>query len=240
MIKMERPKVWLADLIPRKKTLNKHEKRRIARQYARKAQGKPPLATPLKIAGEQERNQALANGKMVFYDGHKRIELPLVYRKHLLQGVYKISDGSLVTFRAFIDKRDLAASLRILKIEIDSSGRLSEHGAGGNFSLWNDIGHMWLQGKAKGQGLGIKSASIAERHVRTINGGTHQQEVWWKFGDLYHKLGYKVSKKNSKMGIVNIEKSGPVNPKDDLSNWHSIEAIDPKTGKVKTFKFKVK
>jgi len=51
--------------------------RRQRRNQRRVQQGKLPLALPLEIASAAERNAAFKQGRMIFYDGNKKIVLPL-------------------------------------------------------------------------------------------------------------------------------------------------------------------
>ena len=57
---------------------SKWEKARKARALKRKAQKKKPLVEPLTIAPWQERQAALKEGKMLFYDGNKKISLKMI------------------------------------------------------------------------------------------------------------------------------------------------------------------
>ena len=70
------------------------------RSFTRVAQEKQPIAESLVIAPVEERQAALKQGKMVFYDGRERIELPLIANAKVflgrrvpgfLQGVFELS-----------------------------------------------------------------------------------------------------------------------------------------------------
>jgi hypothetical protein len=218
-----------------KRSLNKHEKRRITRQYARRVQGKNYLATPIVIAPAAQRKEALQRGNMQFYIGKQRIEIPLTSNGNLLNGIYKLANGTMVIFRADPTIKEIKFS-QLVK----SKTGLIEKPMGGSFSFEEDVAHMHFKGNTKptGQALGLKAASLAERHVRSRSQGTHSQEASSIFQKLYAKLGYKVKKVD--FNAIAMTKTGKHNPKNNLGEFHNIEAIDPKTGKRKTFYFKVK
>ncbi len=211
--------------------LSKWEKRRIVRGFARQAAGKEFLAKPLTIAPAAERNSALREGKMFFYDGTKRVTVKLFFpnKNFPLQGVYKTADDSIITLRAVKNGQD------VLVGKIFPFGESIGHGW---FSKAPDLAHMELSPSIIGEGIGLKGVSKAERHQRGTKRGEHSFSLvprfTLKFKRLFEKLGY------SDKGNGLMEKKGKFQPKDDLENWHRIEAIDPKTGKARVFSFQIR
>lgn len=220
----------------------KWQKRRIARRFARNAKGKKPLVEPLTIAPVQERQAALKQGKIVFYNGKQRIELPLVDRRHdNLAGIYKVGNR-LLTLRVGESKMmDLLELEKLGSVFLEKPVRQSVFRES-FFLVAQDLGNMELRKGLRGRGLGLKAASKAERHVRAQNKGPHSFLVLKKFKPLFEKLGYEDKGAFKKFGEEHhlMEKSGKFNPKDDLSKWHRIEAVDPKDGKARMFYFPIK
>jgi len=213
----------------------KHEKRRIARRFARQAAGKQPLAEPLRIAPAQERRKALAEGKMVFYDGKQRIELPLLLGdpRLRLNGVYKTYDGRMITFR--VGKRFVQVW------NLDHKG-VEKPLTYGWFVIDSDLGHMKLEPRLREQGIGLKASSKAERHLRARNEGEHFFMSLGGFERLFKRLGY-TTRENVVSGhirLVLMKKHGKEQKLDNLDKYHRIEAIDPKTGKARIFTFTIK
>jgi len=220
---------------------NRREKKRKSRPAKRQAQGKKPLVEPLKIAPEAQRKEALKEGKMVFFDGKKKISLPLVcdfgrLGKGSLQGIYKRHNGDIVTFRAFPGGGPLKSHIGFFKlmksgIEVWITSNLGDP----TFAHREpDLGHALVDKSMRGEGLGIKAVSKTEREQRARNGRVHKFYRLPRFEKLFEKLHYEVVNKNL------ISKSGKIGEKYDMSNWHGIEAIDPKNGKAKMFFFKIK
>ncbi len=218
----------------------KWEKRRIARRFARTAKGKLPLAEPLTIASNQERQAALKKGKMVFYDGKKRIELPFVITsgliKNRLGGVYKMPDGKIITMR--ITNRLIGlCELAKAGFELPIANTFFLRGSEKRLLFDGfDIGHMEIDNSLKGFGLALKAASKTEREVRARLEGRHTFGFHTgKFKKLYEKLGY-----NQTDELLWWTKKGKLQPKDNLQEFYRIEAIDPKTGKARIFTFPIK
>lgn len=88
----------------------------------------------------------------------------------------------------------------------------------------------------RGQGLALKTISKTDREQRARKKGGHGFFVSNKFLNIFKRLHYKEFAEGKKL----ISKGGKFNPRDDLSKWHRIEAIDPKTGKARIFTFPVK
>lgn len=218
----------------------KRKNRRIARRYARKAQGKKPLVEPLTIAPTLERNAAAKQGKMVFLDGNKRITLPLMlehadFGSGSLQGIYKRANGNLVTLRAFPRKLGYrVAFIGFFNLEWNGGERLIRTNWDEPAFVYRqpDLAHLKVKESMVGESLGLKAGSKAEREQRAKARGKHSFFPGTKFSGFFEKLGYR------KIDTL-ASKSGKFNPKDDLSKWHRIEAIDPKNEKARIFTFLV-
>lgn len=226
------------------------EKRRIARRFARAGQrdkaGKPkkPLAEPLKIASLAERKKALAEGNMLFYDGKKKVTVPLVKNLEIfsgsengsLQGVYKRHDGTLVTLRAFPKKNEWeASSIGFFKLVGKNEKPYKNNFGQYSFALRQpDLGHVLVMDPVRGESFGLKALSRTEREQRAIGKGRHSFWVLKKFRSIFERLHYK-----STVGDNLISKGGKIRPEYDMGKWHAIEAIDPKTGKARIFTFKI-
>ncbi len=91
--------------------------------------------------------------------------------------------------------------------------------------------------------MGLKGASIAERHVRETRGGKHDFESLPQFVNIFKKLGYeekKILKQSFWETFYAMKKTGKFQKKDNLFKWFLVEAIDPKNGKARLFRFPIK
>jgi len=226
-----------------KKSRIKAKKQR--RNAKRVEQGKKPLAQPLTIAAGEERIQALRKGKMVFYDGKKRIELPLsqpVFGRGYLQGVYKVGN-KIILLRSFTKWPPLANYIA-RKFHAFELKENSEKSSPGFFYRKNDLAHMFHEKETGGRGFGLKAASKAERDQRARQEGVHLFEVnpesQFIKGEpgktFFEKLGYRILRRSGRVYLV---KEGKLQPKDDMDKFHRIEALD-KNGKARIFTFKIK
>lgn len=230
----------------------KWESKRRNRPAKRAAQGKLPLVEPLIIAPVEERQAALKQGKMVFYDGAARIELPLVTYRLLttrraggfddaqrLAGVYKAPSSGIFTLRSGL------THLWVYKLGHTKKGFVENPTDAGYFSKLADLGHMDLRrSNLMGRGLGVKGASKAERHQRALHKGKHSFEMLPKFQRIFTKIGYEnrgtVRRKDEVNSRFKMKKTGKAQPKDNLKKFYRIEAIDPKNGKARMFTFPIK
>ncbi len=224
----------------------KWEIKREKRPAKRIRQGKLPLAEPLTIAPVQERMAAFKRGKMVFYDGERRIELPLLTRIELppflmeerikLAGVYKVPSSGIFTFRV--------GSTHVLVHELQYTPQgFVENLMPVGFFLIPHLAHMELKRvDLRGYGLGIKGVSKAEKHQRAMHEGKYSFEMLPKFQKIFTKLGYKGTVQQGHRGktFFLMKKVGKVQPKDNLFKFYRIEAIDPKNGKARVFTFPIK
>lgn len=226
----------------------KWEKKRTTRPYARQAKGKKPLVEPLMIAPLQERRKALKEGRMVFYERKKKIELPLVFSSYgcndILQGLFNLQ-GKKVVLRFNPRGREF----RFFELKHVDKKYLEEYISGFVWAFSEDFGHMWLDKKFRGHGLGIKTASKSERIARAEQGGKFSFVSNSMFEKMFKNLGYSVVRrftgpKKSKRVELRKEGKRKLNKNreslDDLSKFHRIEAIDPKTGKARIFTFPIK
>ncbi len=223
-------------MAPQRIGLSKYEKRRITRQQARKSRGKLPLVKPLQIAPARERANALGRRCMVFYDSGGKVEVPLERYGRNLQGVYKTHDGRLITLRSD-PASELLSNIVVGELSL-VAGRFFESPMGVNFvSKDEDLAHMELDSGLRGQGLGLKAASKAERHVRSGKSGKHEFELHNPgFIDIFKKLGYAY-----RDGFwPTLRKSGKSRYFDDINKFHRIEAIDPRTKKTRIFTFLIR
>ncbi len=208
-----------------------------------------PHIKPLKMAPKVEREKAYKQNKMVFYDevgGHKTpITVSLKSKRFNgelnLQGVYKTHDGRLIALGS-TPKESRSHELEVFELEnpdMEMDGDMTPN----IFFMSPELGHMELRKHLRGQGIGIKAASKAEKHVRSQQGGKHEFRPLPMFVPMFKKLGYKVERK---WGVFSnpfgpkMVKEGKYEPTDNLHEYHSIEAINPETGKVETFTFPIK
>jgi hypothetical protein len=224
----------------------KWEKRLISKEYARRQRpinsGRiyRPKIQPVTIAAVSERKKALSQGTMIFYHGKKRIELPLINSAgRTLQGAYHVGKNTYVEMYAAPGNAPFA-NLSIAELEIDSSGTITRTFEHGFFAQSEELGHMLLPEKLKHRGIGLTAVSKTERHMRAEQKGKHQFETVQMFTTLFERLGYKKIDPENFGRIQTVHKEGKHQPKDNLDQYHRIEAIDPKTGKAKLFTFPVK
>ena len=223
----------------------KWEKKRRIRSIKRRSvrwegdKRKKALANPLTIAPLQERKAALGLGGMIFYDGKKRVAVPLILEApfdrgtihYALQGVYKTKEKIVVLRTGLGTNRILAA------FEIKGNGKNIGEKRVGWFWHSPSLGHMLIEEHLKKRSIGLKAASKTERSQRSIKQGRHEFTTLPKFVDLFKKLGYSVT--GNKSVMVKMAKEGKHREKDNLYKYHRIEAIDPKTGKARIFTFKI-
>jgi len=231
----------------------RREQRRVSRQVAwsqareRDDEVTPLMVEALTIAPKAEREKALAEGNMVFYDGDKRITLPLVLdedtnKPETLQGIYKTpEDGEYYTLRAELISHFTSPmfyrTLDVYKLETWEGGSFEQPMDDCWFSIDENMGHMKLHKSVTRRSLGAKSASKAERSVRSRNDGSFKFKTDDMFDGMYRKLHYKEVAGTRMAGRVEMEKTGPNQPHDNTDEYCRIEAIDPETGKTRIFTF---
>jgi len=211
----------------------KMKRKRERRQVNRKASFKKPLAMPLTMVAGREQRRAYGRGKLLLMGGQQKVEVPLVTQvsgeKAYLQGVYKLANGEIVTLRTttFLGKACLSYFVRRENHEervVGFSDRLE------------DIAHEFLDDRRlNGTGLGIRAAVKKEKEYRAI-GGKQPFFVADTVMPIFKKMHYE-----SDLGMRwAMSKTGKANPNDDMQKNHVIEAIDPVTGKIKSFTFHIK
>ncbi len=217
--------------------MTKWEKRRISRAYARKASGKKVLVQPLTMS-----EKGIAGKSIVLLDGRKEVRVPLHFQNMPLQGVYKTPSGSIITVRFLESVPGYIEEIKLYELK-NGHESIIEDAKSQAFS-WAvpDLGHMYLPKELRGTGIASKIASRADRHVRSRQLGKNAFSLSdfraRLFDEILTRIGYKKTKvANGK--IWNYKKSERVKKTADLKKFHSIEAIDPKTGRVKEYVFPV-
>ena len=223
----------------------KWEIKREKRPAKREKRGKKPLAEPLTIAPALERNAAAKNGKMVFYDGGKRVEVPLIEKHTLfgkslpgtLQGVYKRANGQIILFRAFSSKQERKALIGFLaRNKLGGESFITNNFNEITFALRNvDLGHVLVHGIMRGESFALKAVSKTEREQRAKARGKHSFYEK-RFTRLFQRLHYSQVDRS----LISKGRAKKFNPKDNLGKWHRIEAIDPKNGKARLFTFPIR
>jgi hypothetical protein len=226
-----------------KNKMTKWELKRARRPEKRIQAGKRPLLKTLTIAPNAERNEALKKGKMVFYDGTTKIELPLKVGRDLLAGVYNVNDKLVVVRHSSFGN---FGAFYFFELKKQGKGFIEEqitalHPGYGDrqiafASSIGELSHMLLPPELRGSGLGLRIASKAERQERLKGGGRHEffSPPKSKFTQLFKKLRYKETN-----NYGHIEKKAKASKLDDYTKYYRLEAIDPRTGKERTFTFKI-
>jgi hypothetical protein len=212
----------------------KLERKMFNRQQKRISAGKEPLALPLTMVEGVAQRRAYGEGKLLLLDGKTQVRVPLVYlqadkTKAFLQGVYKLPTGELAVLRT-----TYFTGVPILKYFIRVKEK--ENYVSSFFCRVEDIAHNFLdEVKLEGMGLGVRAAAKAEKEYRAIGG---EQPIWVAsvLKRLYKKLHYRQVGKFPQ----HMVKTSKAYARDDLKRNHVIEAIDPVTGKQKTFSFHIK
>lgn len=210
----------------------KLKRKRERRQVGRVANGKKPLSLPLTMVNGREQRQAYGRGKLLLMDGNRKVQVPLVTRFNneqcYLQGVYKVGE-EIVILRTttFLG----VPSLNYFTIRNGHEEKIT-----GFFDRREDIAHVYLtDSKIKGRGLGIRASVKAEKEYRAI-GGKQPFFVADSVAPVFEKMHYKP---DPELAWV-MSKNRRGNQKDDMEKNHVIEAIDPVTGKIKSFTFHIK
>ncbi|MBN2517253.1 MAG: hypothetical protein JXB14_00250 [Candidatus Altiarchaeota archaeon] len=224
----------------------KWEKKRAVKRVSRAAAGKKPVVEPLQIAPVAERQKALRQGRMVFYDGGERIEVDLkggvLGGIGALQGMYKTFDGRVILLRS--DYTPVVPTIDLFELRRGASGILEENRLPDNFfqRVREELSHIKIDENLRGQKMGLKGLSKTERDARSVQEGYNRQYVLRKFTPKFLRLRYGYARPTTwDMGVWDdLEKRGKHQPKDDLEGYHRIEAIDPKTGKARIFTFPIR
>ncbi|MFH1787929.1 MAG: hypothetical protein ABH834_00945 [Candidatus Altiarchaeota archaeon] len=202
------------------------------------------MVEPLHIAGRSEREEALSEGFMIFYDGDTRIRLPLEARDDFdkplrLQGAYRTDKGDVLALRSQTPGDIGYHTMHVYKVTDVGDPPMELELEGNFFSIGDNLGHMELDNRLRRMSLGVRGASKAERSVRARKEGQYRFETDDRFEGLYRKLHYRVIKGSRKGGDVEVEKAGLHQPFDNLDAYHSIEAVDPETEKTRVFTFTI-
>ncbi len=137
-------------------------------------------------------------------------------------------------------------------VEKDISGPMQENSF---FYRTDDLAHLSVSDDLyREHGLAIKGLTMTEKEQRARHGGRHTFVGLRTFEGLFRKLGYTVAETEKTNQWVNLQggfageldeqfveydKKGKHQPFDDMSKYHRIEAIDPKTGKTRIFTFAI-
>lgn len=112
-----------------------------------------------------------------------------------------------------------------------------------SFEAEKDIGHMYLPENLRGTGLGAKFATRADRHVRQRASGT--SAFWMRQArmELFDRVLTKIKYKRGQSEGTDIwiySKKGKAKKTSDMKRFHLIEAVDPKTGKIREYVFPIR
>ena len=195
------------------------------------------------IAPWQERQAALKEGKMLFYDGNKKISLKMITLRGsgkrrtfcALQGIYKLEDGKIIVTRS-----GLREESSILVLELKPGTRNAEKPIGW-IGTEHNLGHMDMEESVADRSIGLRTTSKAERFQRSIQHGSHTFFADARFVKFFEKLGYAPTANQSGGPVSKVmKKEGLLRKENNLFIFHRIEAIDPKNGKAKLFTFPIK
>jgi len=226
--------------ITRKKQRKEKARKLIARgQRAREAlrkAGKKPLPRPLTMS-----KQGIVGKNLVLLDGKKQVRIPLWHDGLTLQGVYRIG-RKIITVRFGGRWPGYNKQVKLYKLEKGHESIIEDAKSQAFFWALPDLGHMYLPKELRGTGLAPKIASRADRHVRNQQQGKNAFSLSEfrsrLFDEIFTKIGYKRLIVGS--GIWVYKKSGRVKKTANMEKFHSIEAIDPKTGKKREYVFPIK
>jgi len=131
------------------------------------------------------------------------------------------------------------------------------------FHRTHNLGHMLLPAELRGELLAIRAVSKAEREQRALGQVMHGRGRTGRsmhsftqdgtFQRIFERLGYRALRDSTNTStdadtylyqlgeprLSLMSKSGKFQPKDNMDEYHRIEAIDPKTGKARIFTFRI-
>ncbi len=222
---------------PRK--MAKWEKHRVGREYARTAQGKKPLAEPLTMS-----KQGMVEGNLILKNGRKNVPVSLMAEGEALQGVYRFGKRIIVA-RSRTGRGVYPEALKLYELKEGHEMQLSDSYNNAFFEIpmgTADLGHMYLPEEFRHTGLAGRHASRTDRHYRQQRQG---KNTFWMskyrkelFDGILKKIGYNREKVEGH-DLWIYHKKGKVKKLADMNRFHLIEAIDPKTGKLREYVFPV-
>lgn len=204
-------------------------------------------------------------GLVVLHDGRRTVKVPLRTESRgepaHLQGVYKTRDGRLMTVRStWPEIEELMRGgrgpklwgllmLSELNIEggraVETLMRGKQFGVPSVFEISHKASRMALPDYLEDRHIEKELASKGERHQRLRKGGTNRITVSREMRDTFRSLGYEeVPHQDESGGIVYLDmiKTRRSKPRHthDLLRHHNIRAVNPETGRVKTFTLPIK
>ena len=225
---------------------------------------KRPGVRHLEMASLRERQRLMPKGRIAFYDPHegrRRIELPLKINVNgkpaTLQGVYRATDGSILTMRACRSSplNPLVPSIRFFTVGAD--GAEAPHEQLGYAFRGEHMGHVRIPTSLRRQGLGTRAIARTEAEYRARLGG--KLEIWVdeRSVPVFRKNGYRELRRRatadsmmsgkpetteSYQEVLMVNDGDPSLGDDptmhDMGKYHIIEAVNPETGKPETFRIR--
>ena len=211
----------------------------------RKVQGPRVKIEPLEMVLNRKKQPLIRFGKIHFKgEGGDRVKIPLTIRKPMVlesgrmgrkhplrfQGIYSAS-GDLVTLRS--QHGDVPES-QIGVFRYDPKTGREE--AVGFFNKIPDLDHMLLPEELQGTGLRQRGVDLAERHVRSTQGGSHSFSVT-NFTTAFREAGYTINFMGGEMAYAS--KTGKHNPEDNLDVYHKPQVKMP-NGEVRELTVPIK
>jgi hypothetical protein len=231
------------------------------RQEVRLKQGKKPLAVPLEIIPEKT-----GKGCLAFKSQIGEISVQLQNSLGCLQGIYQMNGNHIVTVRSSGATGEF--SLKVYDFSpqrMAETGRtergwfnVEEGGASRRVSLssdrpeeigWfdaeGDLAHHHVDLSVKRRGLGQKIQSKIDRHTRSMPEAEGKKTWIGAYGfrtdsrliGFFKRLDYKITPLGD--GKFSVSKSGKTRKTNDMRRFHTIEAVDPKTGRAREYVFPV-
>jgi len=222
------------------KRMSKWRKKLVGRQHGRKARGKKPLAEPLTMS-----KQEVVKGNLILKNGRRNVSIPLMLEGEALQGVYRMENGEIVIARSMVGPTVYPQKIRLFKVVEGFERRIKDEKDFAFFEIpkgKDDLGHMYLPEKFRGTGIAGRHASRVDRHYRQRR---QRKNTFWMskyrkelFDGILKKIGYTRGKVEEH-DLWIYHKTGEVRRETDMSQFHLIEAIDPKTGRKREYVFPV-
>jgi len=191
------------------------------------AKKKGPRISPMRTASKHRTRAALEEGKLALRHGNRVLEVPLVRRLQNFRGEYvdsalqrvgRLSNGDLITMRS---ERWNNLGMDVISVRRLDPVTLREMGDLGAFSIFPSIGHMALHGSLRGGNVGREALSMAEKHIRSLNGGSHTEWAERKFRKSLQRQGFEVLDEDGKR--IKVSKSGRTSDRHNLSKYHRIK-----------------
>ncbi|MDD4983579.1 MAG: hypothetical protein PHH82_01910 [Candidatus ainarchaeum sp.] len=218
------------------------------RNIVRTRVGKKEMLTPLQIASRAEVKEAVARGFAPFYHNGEKIEIPLREDKlhplpMNLQGVYASPEGGLFVLRGGLSPTDHGLA-QVLKV----NHFVKNHPLEQPTETW--VAFCWID-KDQGLHLEVRDQNLRHRGLalklldRTIRSYTAKRKnpqsaitvLKKDFEPVLEKYGARVIPIVGGDRVALINKN--VDPKANVEKYHSFEAIDPQSGRLRVYRIKV-